>query len=503
MRHTGPWPAITGFYKAVIGHKTQLLNHDSAAFFIFGTATDIARRCTVTGITFGSLGTIPPNDFLADFYNARDCDVSDVDGAAACFARFGSAGYTAAGCSFTARARMTFDAGAVADSNILILRGQNLAVDLVATCVAPASGNPAGAMVRIAPPAGEQVDTVRLRVGLQVLVPSDPTGPDGKPYGLYVDNTAGFGTNIWLEPLSWLDHTTVASVYVTDAVDTARPLLENYRFNNVRLTPDRGRAVWLDKKSPVSSRWSMISVQQCTMMSRDASPAVEISGVGYASSILSNCEINDGFPTTAKPAAIQIGADRWMVVDNIIGCQTSTTICGFAAGVEVTAPGVTQVTIRDNHIHPAIPVPLILPAFVAADIDAPSRNISSPGRPTVRTMRQIMHPLADAAIASNVLTIRSSGVCLLGMAAAQTVNRIVSGLLPGTQLTLINNSTSAVMIKQCDRPYSSAERRAGGAGPVPRHDPAPGRLRRQRRAVAADRRCVVTAPMTLASGSRP
>lgn len=444
IRHSGPWPAITGQYKRIIGNGTQLLNTNSGKFFIFGTDTTEALRCGVYGVHVGITGTADPNDFAFDFYRAPECTAHVTSGSVACFARFGSASYSAAGSQFIADTRMIFNHGANADSNFLILRGQNLYIECIANCSVQANTNTTGAMIRMAPPTGEQVDTVLMKVQLQTEIPTDTLLVQGKPYGLYVDNTLGFATNVWMDPVSCLDHTTVASVYVTDDVATVRTLLGNYRFNNVRLTPDVGRGVWLDKKSNVNQMWTNFSIQDSTTIMRTAHSAIEITGTGYAACVVSGNQIGESSPETAKPAAIKIGSNRWTINDNIIGLQTSGTTSGISAGVEVTSDALTDLHIAGNHIGPGIASSLTLPTFVTADISAPRRNISYPGFVSARALTHILHPVGDAAVTANVLTILASGFFTCGFTVNQTVNRIVSGFPVGTQIIVINNGTPTV-----------------------------------------------------------
>lgn len=446
IRYSGPWPAILGANKTIIGNRANLINTNSGATFVFGNSSETAARCRVTGIVHNLTGIIPANDFMVDFFNATNCVADDLHGAAACFVRYGSASFTGAGCSFRAGSRMVFDAGANADSNVLILRGQNLSLELNGTAVVTSNTNPTGAMIRIAPPAGEQVDTVNFySVGMQAWNASAALSPTtGKPYGLIIDNSAGFGTNIFCHGVCYLDHTSIHGVYVTDGAGSTTPLLENYKFNNMRVTPDAGTTFRFEKLSAATYLWAKFSVQHSTMLTRDAAVAAEISGAGYTGCILSNNIIHDVDHALPKLSAIKVSSDGWTITGNSIGCQTNAISCGFTAGIEVASAAIIRLLVANNQISPGIANSIVLPTFATPDIDAPRRNIARSGHVVPRTIRHIQHPLADVSVAANVMTIRDSGLITLGMAAPQTVQRIVSGMAQYSQITFANNGTNAV-----------------------------------------------------------
>ena len=228
----------------------------------------------------------------------------------------------------------------------------------------PSNTNATGAIMRFAPQAGDNIDTVHFdQVHLQSFSTNGggvAANADGKPYGIVIDTTNSdvSATNWWFNS-GVIDHCTVAGLKVLSPAgsDTRCRFLD---INGMRITNDAGIPVDIDRSGTGDTTGLRIRDNVLTV-GADNSPAIKVRGGNYANCSMHDNILRDRYATTAKDAAIDIDvASGWANKNNDVGNDDGDAT-GFVKATEYNGNegGVFEIGMN----APGLPKPSFDPTF--------------------------------------------------------------------------------------------------------------------------------------------
>lgn len=235
----------------------------------------------------------------------------------------------------------------------------------------PSNLNAAGAMVKFAPKAGDNIDTVRIwNSSFQSFsIANDVLTADGKPYGLWINtvDSDSSATNWWINNCVF-DHTTLnALLFESDALSDTRS-----RFFDVgmsRFTCDTGKGIVVKRNGTGTTTNMRLHGNFVTV--KDDNPAVSIVGDLFKNCSLDHNSIMDRNGATPKAAGVSINVTGggWICDTNRFGNDDDgVTPTGFLSTYDYHGKAAEVVEI--GTFAPEIDLPTFVPTLTAQTVNS-------------------------------------------------------------------------------------------------------------------------------------
>lgn len=347
---TSELPPLVGLNKRIQGVGADIILNGPTTAFQFGTGGTFCHRTMISDVHIQNNGTAAAQGWAFEFAAAIECSVVDstfqnISG----LLRFGKDQQVA---RCTARdITGTCNQGGATDGLVRIEAGVTTRLENVhiSTGQTPSTG----AQYKIITRAGTTVDSVWISdCHTQIFavgVPNaDPNAvPDGKQYGLELDNSTGNIYNIWINNGTVFDHTTEAGIYIHNSAGGTGQY-ECIHIDDLRNDADEGVNVRIDNQSGKILE-SVHIMNSFFYVTGDNQSSMEIlnDGNNMRGTYISGNTIfaTDG---SLRKAAIEMRGDDFIVTDNQISRTRVYNPAGFSAGVEIADPNSTKFVVSNN-----------------------------------------------------------------------------------------------------------------------------------------------------------
>lgn len=347
---TSELPPLLGLNKRIQGVGADIILNGPTTAFQFGSGGNFCHRAMISDVHIQNNGTAAAQGWAFEFAAAIECSVVDstfqnISG----LLRFGKDQQVA---RCTARdITGTCNQGGATDGLVRIEAGVTTRLENVhiSTGQTPSSG----AQYKFITRAGTTIDSVWISDChtqiFSIAQPSaDPSAiPDGKQYGLELDNSSGNIYNVWVNNGTVFDHTREAGIYLHNTAGGTGQF-ECIHIDDTRQDADAGVNVRVDNQSGrIIDSFHIMNSFFYLSGANQSSMEILNAGNNMRGTYISGNTIfaTDG---TLRPAAIEMRGSDFIVTDNHISRTRVFNNAGFSAGIEIADPASTKFVVSNN-----------------------------------------------------------------------------------------------------------------------------------------------------------